>query len=361
MYYLERLASCLNPCKERIEWIVVDDSPNSAVIQIFMERIKGAFPNVKLIRHSENRGIRSAYVSGFTQASGKYVGILDHDDEVNLAPLLDCLLGCGDEIDLLYTDERKFSSAIIESYHKPSFDILSAVQYFYPHHITLFRTEVAKQILLASDTSINLATTTFDIAFWYEYLFFFRENGLRVRHVAQELYGWRIHPGSTAASIEQKPSHIKERKSIAEHFFDRFESNYTVDARADISYVIKGEFGENFDSACEYIGHYFYIDFVHTNGGIVSPHYEVVALSPISLRRLRNVPFAVLATYERHAQLIIPSAPALESGRSHPEGVAFLKDWDPRTRLEFRTYLRLISKQANAKTASRLIVRELCL
>ena len=76
------LDSILKSSYKNIEIVVVDDkSPgNIAEIISFYEDI---YPNIKFIRHQENKGLYGARISGVEAASGDYIAFLDSDDRVS--------------------------------------------------------------------------------------------------------------------------------------------------------------------------------------------------------------------------------------------------------------------------------------
>lgn len=53
-------------------------------------------------------GIFTSYTSGINAATTPYVAILDHDDEVDLVPIVAYLNEVGERHDLIYTDEVRF-------------------------------------------------------------------------------------------------------------------------------------------------------------------------------------------------------------------------------------------------------------
>ena len=239
IYFLERLLSSIWLVKDSVEIILVDDSPYSENVSRLENHLAESFHNYTVLRNDTNIGITGSYIRGFLAANAPYSAILDHDDELNLQPVLDMISTSGNKFDFLYTDEQKFSALHTELFQKPSFDFLSAAHYFYPHHISVFRTSWVKDIISAND-SFELSTTTFDICLWYEYLEKLSVKS-RVGHLRKSLYGWRVHQGSTANDLNQKPRHSTERLALARRFFDNYEDNFNINPHPDIGYAVLGE------------------------------------------------------------------------------------------------------------------------
>lgn len=214
VWQLERLAASIAPVRDAVEWIVVDDTPESPEVTAFAEHMARRGLRLRLIRHAANLGIVASYLDGFAAATGRHVGILDHDDEVDLAPLV-ARLAAAPDLDLLYCDEAKFRPDRTEPFLKPDFDPLSALHWFYMHHVTFFRADVVRSI--AERHPPEGIGSAFDI--WLALTFvaeIARHRLLAVEHLDRIAYGWRVHAGSTAASSGQKPALEAERLRLAE-------------------------------------------------------------------------------------------------------------------------------------------------
>lgn len=79
------LKSCVEKCLRlegtlKIELVIVDDCSTDSSLEI-AEKLVTEHPQIKLIRHPENRGKGAALRSGFEHATGDYVGIQDADSE----------------------------------------------------------------------------------------------------------------------------------------------------------------------------------------------------------------------------------------------------------------------------------------
>jgi len=72
----EAVNSVLAQHFEDMELIVVDDGSTDGTA----EEMKRYGKRVKLIQHSENRGVSAARNRGILQARGKYIAFLDSDD-----------------------------------------------------------------------------------------------------------------------------------------------------------------------------------------------------------------------------------------------------------------------------------------
>ncbi|WP_426240733.1 glycosyltransferase [Pararhizobium sp. DWP1-1-3] len=342
-YFLERLFLSIVQIKDLVEWVLVDDSPNSPVVSEFAARASQTLPHFKFIRHSQNRGIRQSYISGFSQAEGRFVGIVDHDDEVDFGYLVRALDVIGDEdFDIVYTNEIRFNHVVGEVYIKPNFDPLSAFYYYYPHHITLFRSDIGREIVSLPE-ALSLSSTTFDIAFWYEYLSSFQERAPRALHLPFTTYGWRVHEGSTASSVHQKTEHLYERRNLADAFISKFEADpYQILNRTDVPYVIQGKFGMNFSDGVDYAGEYFDVEYVDVSGGEIRQLDRMGATPPELSALLKKMPLRYVSVIAAERLIYVPFAGLLDRDSGHVHDVPYLKEAD---RLSDGRYLALKSKR----------------
>jgi glycosyltransferase involved in cell wall biosynthesis len=83
--YIERcLLSALNQTYEDIEIILVDDCGQDKSMEIAEEIVAGHIRSgrVKMLKHSQNRGLSAARNTGIEAGTGEYVFFLDSDDEI---------------------------------------------------------------------------------------------------------------------------------------------------------------------------------------------------------------------------------------------------------------------------------------
>jgi len=81
--YLEGcLASLLGQTLRDIELIVVDDDSPGDVVSV-VARAAAGDSRIRVLRHPENRGVGLARVTGARAARGRYLALVDSDDEVS--------------------------------------------------------------------------------------------------------------------------------------------------------------------------------------------------------------------------------------------------------------------------------------
>src|SRR5918997_576828 len=89
--------------------VLVDDlSPTSAVLET-LDEAAAADPRITVVRRATNGGIVAASNDALAAATGEFVALLDHDDELHpdALRLVDEALRARPEADYAYTDEDK--------------------------------------------------------------------------------------------------------------------------------------------------------------------------------------------------------------------------------------------------------------
>ncbi len=239
LYYLERLATSLWTVRDSIEWVVVNDSPGVPHVESFIDRMQSCFPNVRYVRHDVNQGIFTSYTSGINAATTPYVAILDHDDEVDLGPIVAHLNEVGERHDLIYTDEVRFGQGVNVHFSKPTFDPLSSMHYFYMHHITLFRTSICKELIDKEPDAVKKYRSCFDIWLALGYIRHFGSQPISSKYVPYPSYGWRVHDDSTAKSLGQKPLADGERIEIAKALYRDLDPLANIELDEEARYLVR--------------------------------------------------------------------------------------------------------------------------
>ncbi len=244
--YLDDVFNSVKKFSDDIELVFINDSPQNYDLRKRLEALAN-YKYIKIYTHDRNKGIFSAYMTGYLNASGEYICILDHDDIFNPQNVLKAI-----ELrpDLIYTDEYKYyyengRKVIYDIYSKPDFDLLSSVSYFYTHHVTVLRTDIIKN-RLKEYTNDKLFTSIFDIHMSLEYLTFLTTES-KIVHIREADYGWRMHENSTASDLSQKISGYYERLKKVEEFYGYYSEMPRLRLNSEIQYLVDAFFTSTFD------------------------------------------------------------------------------------------------------------------
>ena len=186
------------------EWelCIADDASTRPHVRRVLETAAASDPRIKVTFRKVNGHISAASNSTLETATGDYIALLDHDDE--LAP--HALYMLAEEIaehpdaDVIYSDEDKIDAAgeRYEPHFKPEWnpDLFDSQNYL--GHLSCIRSSLVHELggfregcEGSQDYDLLLRATA-------------RSLPARIRHVPHVLYHWRSVHGSTAAATANK-------------------------------------------------------------------------------------------------------------------------------------------------------------
>ncbi len=185
--------SIMNQTYTNWELCLVDGNSSNAEIRPFLERMMKLDSRIKCEFLNENRGIAGNTNAALKLASGEFVHLMDHDDELPPNALFEVVdhLNHFPETDLIYSDEDKIS--MDGKRHTPFFkpgwspDMLQAGMYI--GHST-YRTHLVLEI--------GGFRPAYDFSQDYDLALRFTEKTTKISHIPKVLYHWRTAPGSAA-------------------------------------------------------------------------------------------------------------------------------------------------------------------
>jgi O-antigen biosynthesis protein len=195
------LGSVRGQIYDRWELCLVDDgSPNPATRAVLMKHVY-LDSRIKVKFLGRNEGIVAASNAALSMATGQFVGLMDHDDELQPNALFEVvkLLNDNPKLDYLYTDEDKGETdgRRVQPFFKPGWspDLLLSMNYL--SHFSVVRTDLLRDV--------GGFRTGFDGSQDYDAALRITEKTDRIAHIALPLYTWRKVAGSAAESTEAKP------------------------------------------------------------------------------------------------------------------------------------------------------------
>ena len=221
--YLERaIQSVTGQLYPHWELCISDDASTDPAVREVLERAAKSDPRIKVTYRDKNGHIAENTNSALTVASGDYVGVLDHDDEL----AEQALFWFADDIRknpgaaIVYCDEDKLdadgerSAPLFKSDWNPA--LITAQNYVC--HLTVYRRDLLERAGgfragLEGSQDHDLLLRCTDLV-----------EPHRIRHIPRVLYHWRSHAGSTAseAGLEGKPyAWDAGARAIGEHLTRR--------------------------------------------------------------------------------------------------------------------------------------------
>ena len=200
----ETLASVAAQVYSNWELCIVDDASANPQLTSVIDHFTVAHPGkVRSAIHPQNAHISVTSNSCLALANGDYVALLDHDDLLLPNALAEMVryINLRDQPDILYSDER-----VIDErgglrhgpFHKPAWSPLLHLSCNYTTHLSVYRRDLLNRLggfrpgyEGSQDHDLMLRAV--------------EASSKPVVHVPFVLYQWRAMPGSTAASIDEKP------------------------------------------------------------------------------------------------------------------------------------------------------------
>ena len=200
----------------RWELCIVDDASTDRKIWPFLQTCARRDRRIKLMRRTENGHISTASNDALGLATGDFVGLLDHDDE--LAPtalyFMALALNKNRNLQLLYSDEDKLeeNNRRSEPYFKSGWNPELFLAQNFVSHLSVYRTDLIRRI---GGFRIGFeGSQDYDLALrCIEQI-----KPEEIEHLPWVLYHWRAGDQSTASNPIAKPyAQEAAQRAVQEH------------------------------------------------------------------------------------------------------------------------------------------------
>ena len=198
------LRRCLNSVLAQIyphwELCIADDASTKPHVRSVLEEYRANDGRIRVVFREVNGHISAASNSALSLATGEYVALLDHDDELTSDALYEIasLVNRQPEVDIIYSDEDKIDSEgkRYSPFFKPDWSPDTFLSLMYTCHLGVSRTALVRQI--------GGFREGFEGSQDYDLLLRLTEHTERICHIPKVLYHWRSIPTSSAASFQTK-------------------------------------------------------------------------------------------------------------------------------------------------------------
>jgi GT2 family glycosyltransferase len=155
---------------------------------------------ITIVRLERNAHISAASNAALAAATGEFIGLLDHDDELTPDALFEIVAHLNDapDTDWLYSDEDKLDAdgGLSDAYFKPDWSPEHLLSAMYTCHFTVLR-----RALVESAGGFRLG---YEGSQDHDLALRLAEMTTKIRHVPKVLYHWRRTPESTANTGTEK-------------------------------------------------------------------------------------------------------------------------------------------------------------
>jgi GT2 family glycosyltransferase/SAM-dependent methyltransferase len=208
------IASVRGQYYENWELCICDDASDKPHVKPFLEDCAARDPRIKVFFSAQNEGISLASNHALQLATGEYIGLLDHDDELSCDALFEVvsLLQQQPEADVIYSDEDKLEidGRRCDPFFKPDWSPEYLLSCMYTCHFGVYRRSLME--------AVGGFRKGYEGSQDYDLMLRFSEQTRHVCHIPKVLYHWRKSPGSTAAASQAKSySSDAGRRALDEH------------------------------------------------------------------------------------------------------------------------------------------------
>ena len=195
-----------------------DNSPNRAVADL-LEGYAEKDKRVKFTRRKTNGHISAASNTAISLATGEYVVLVDHDDLIPDYALfiVAYYINLYPEADILFSDEDKVTvtGQRVQPYFKSCFNKYLMYGHNMVSHLGVYRRDLVEKVGgfrlgLEGSQDYDLLLRCYELT-----------RSDRIIHIPHILYHWRIIPGSTAMSADQKGYAVVAAQNAINGHFER--------------------------------------------------------------------------------------------------------------------------------------------
>ncbi len=206
------IESVLGQTYEDWELCLADDGSTKPYVSEILHNYSKRDRRVKVAFSIANRGISTASNMALSMATGDFIALLDHDDDLAPFALHEVTkLINSNRPDIIYSDEDKIDlkGYRYDPFFKPDWSPDLQLSYMYTGHLGIYRrTLVAK-----------LGGFREEMSGAQDYDLFLRSSELtsKISHIPKILYHWRAVPGSAASSLVAKEWSLQAcRRALAD-------------------------------------------------------------------------------------------------------------------------------------------------
>lgn len=181
------------------ELCLADDGSDRPHVRRVLEEHAALDARIKVRFLERNQGIAGASNSAAALATGGYLALLDHDDELTPDALYEVARAVNDQgPDLLYTDEDliNLESRYLDSFCKPDYNPELLLTHNYITHLLV----TSRELYLRSGGF----SSEYEGAQDFDLVLKLTEQAQRIVHIPKVLYHWRASATSTSVNHTQK-------------------------------------------------------------------------------------------------------------------------------------------------------------
>jgi glycosyltransferase involved in cell wall biosynthesis len=184
------------------ELCIADDASTNPQVRSILQAYAKRDARIKVTFRKDNGHISAATNSAFDMATGEFIALLDHDDE--LAPhalyMVALELQRYPDAHIIYSDEDKIDEQgkRFDPHFKPDWNPDLFLSQNYISHLGVYRAEVVRDV--GGMREGLEGSQDYDLCLRCAA----KSDANQIRHIPHVLYHWRAIRGSTALAVEEK-------------------------------------------------------------------------------------------------------------------------------------------------------------
>lgn len=207
--------SVLDQIYDNWELCIVDDASTKPHIKKILNDYSKKNNRIKVKFLNKNLGRSDASNEALCLATGEFVGLLGHDDQLVTSALYEIvkLLNEKPETDFIYSDEIHIDERDIPglAFYRPDFSLDYMLSHCYIMHFVSIRSNILRKI--------KGFRKEFDVSQEYDLFLRVLSETRRIAHIPKILYKWRLHKSSEDQIL--KPKVIELSKKAIQDFLNR--------------------------------------------------------------------------------------------------------------------------------------------
>lgn len=219
------------------ELCIADDASTQPQVRTILEKYQRLDPRIKVVFRETNGHISAASNSALQIASGDFVALLDHDDELPEHALYMVVAALNDKpgLDLIYSDEDKIDGhgRRFGPYFKPDWNPTLLTGQNFVSHLGVYRTALVRSI--GGFRKGYEGSQDWDLALRVSEII----PASHVYHIPHVLYHWRAVAGSTATTIEEKPYALQAAEASLRDHLERTRQSGILSPVARVHFRIQ--------------------------------------------------------------------------------------------------------------------------
>ncbi|MBD8500991.1 glycosyltransferase family 2 protein [Paenibacillus sp. CAU 1523] len=200
-FLIEMIESVRQQTYSHWELCIADGDSKSVEVKDLLQHYAKLDSRIKVKFLNENKGISGNSNEALSLATGKYIGLFDHDDLLTPDALYEVVKSINENNrpDFIYSDEDKIDEKgheYFDPHFKPDWSPDTLRSYNYICHFTVF----SKKLL----DKVGVFNSDFDGSQDYDLILRLTEQAEGIIHIPKILYHWRSHLNSTASNVSAK-------------------------------------------------------------------------------------------------------------------------------------------------------------